>query len=443
MSMTGGEQPGSRDDDPFPAADQGARSHAPRPRSPAEALQPRPAPARPAREPRNVQMHPFLRIINRFLTLIIVAAGIAVGLLYFLKVQFDKPGPLETEKVVVIPSGRGMSAIGEQLESEGVIADRRVFVTTALYFNYLKDNSTLKAGEYEFAAHSSMRDVLDKLVEGKSIRHKVTVAEGLTSQQVVRKLLDHPELTGEIEEIPAEGSLLPDTYLFRRGESRQDILNRMAQAQQVFLAEHWKNRSPDLPIQTPQEALILASIVEKETAVEGERPQIAAVFENRLKKGMRLQSDPTIIYGLVGGQGKLGRPILQSELDKKTVYNTYQIDGLPPTPIANPGRSAILATLNPAETNALYFVADGSGGHAFAASLTEHNENVAKWRRIERQLRAEEEARKEAEGAASTDAADIEGDAEASLADSAGLAAEADDGQPPLPKRNPKLTTAP
>jgi len=443
MSMTGGDQPGSRDDGPFPRADQGARSQAPRPRSPAEALQPRPAPARPSREPRTVQMHPFLRIINRFLTLIIVAAGIGVGLLYFLKVQFDKPGPLETAKVVVIPSGRGMSAIGEQLEQEGVIADRRVFVTTALYFNYLKDNSTLKAGEYEFAAHTSMRDVLDKLVEGKSIRHKVTVAEGLTSQQVVRKLLDHPELTGEIQEIPAEGSLLPDTYLFRRGESRQDILNRMAQAQQVFLAEHWKNRAPDLPIDTPQEALILASIVEKETAVEGERPQIAAVFENRLKKGMRLQSDPTIIYGLVGGEGKLGRPILQSELDKKTVYNTYQIDGLPPTPIANPGRSAILATLNPAETDALYFVADGSGGHAFASSLSEHNDNVADWRRIEKQRRAEEEARKEAEGAASTDSPDIEGDATAGLAASAGLAAEADDGQPPLPKRNPKLTETP
>jgi UPF0755 protein len=285
--------------------------------------------------------------------------------------------------------------------------------------------------------------LLDKLVEGKSIRHKVTVAEGLTSQQVVRKLLDHPELTGEIQEIPAEGSLLPDTYLFRRGESRQDILNRMAQAQQVFLAEHWKNRAPDLPIDTPQEALILASIVEKETAVEGERPQIAAVFENRLKKGMRLQSDPTIIYGLVGGEGKLGRPILQSELDKKTVYNTYQIDGLPPTPIANPGRSAILATLNPAETDALYFVADGSGGHAFASSLSEHNDNVADWRRIEKQRRAEEEARKEAEGAASTDSPDIEGDATAGLAASAGLAAEADDGQPPLPKRNPKLTETP
>ncbi|MFD0987189.1 endolytic transglycosylase MltG [Methyloligella solikamskensis] len=385
-------------------------------------------------------MHPFLRIINRILTLILVAAGIGVGLLYFLKVQFDKPGPLETAKIVVIPQGRGVSAIGEQLESEGVIADRRIFVTTSLYFNYLKDNSTLKAGEYEFAAHTSMRDVLDKLVEGKSIRHKVTVAEGLTSQQVVRKLLDHPELTGEITEIPPEGSLLPDTYLFRRGESRQDILKRMAQAQQVFMAEHWKDRAPDLPIDTPQEALILASIVEKETAVEGERPQIAAVFENRLKKGMRLQSDPTIIYGLVGGEGKLGRPILQSELDKKTVYNTYQIDGLPPTPIANPGRSAILATLNPAETDALYFVADGTGGHAFAASLSEHNDNVADWRRIQRQ-REKEEAERQAEqdGAASTDnPTGLDGDAEAGLAASAG-----GDGQPPVPKRNPKLTPSP
>ncbi|XSG82394.1 MAG: endolytic transglycosylase MltG [Methyloligella sp. ZOD6] len=387
-----------------------------------------------------------MRIINRVLTLILVAAGIGVGLLYFLKVQFDKPGPLETAKVVVIPQGRGVSGIADQLQSEGVISDRRVFVTTSYYFNYIKGDSTLKAGEYEFAAHTSMRDVLDKLVEGKSIRHKVTIAEGLTSQQVVRKLLDHPELTGEITEIPPEGSLLPDTYLFRRGESRQDILNRMAQAQQVFLAEHWKDRAPDLPIQTPQEALILASIVEKETGVEGERPHIAAVFHNRLRKSMRLQSDPTIIYGLVGGQGKLGRPILQSELDKKTVYNTYQIDGLPPTPIANPGRSAILATLNPAATDALYFVADGSGGHAFAASLSDHNDNVAEWRKIQRQKRQEEEARQAAaDGAASTDLPGGEGEPESGLDASAGIAADpaAGDGKPPLPVRNPKLGSTP
>lgn len=375
-------------------------------------------------------MHPVLRFFNRLLTLILLVTAVVLGGLYFLKVQFDKPGPLQADAVTVIPQGKGVSEIADQLESDGIIADRRLFVATVLYFNTLKRKISLKAGEYEFGANASMRDVLDKLVEGKAIQHKVTIAEGLTSRQVVQKLLEDPELTGEIAEVPPEGSLLPDTYLYTRGTSRQAILDQMRQAQQLFLAKAWAARHDGLAIETQQQALILASIVEKETAIDGERPQIAAVFHNRLKKGMRLQSDPTIIYGLVGGQGSLGRPILQSELDKKTEYNTYQIDGLPPTPIANPGREAIIATLQPAETTDLYFVADGTGGHAFSATLKEHNNNVAKWRKVQRQLA--EEAKKKAEAAAAaatTDTPALDEDAARSLLDAGG--------EPPAPVRKP------
>jgi UPF0755 protein len=252
-----------------------------------------------------------------------------------------------------------------------------------------------------------MRQVLDTVVEGKSIEHKVTLAEGLTSYQIVQKLLAHPELKGEITTIPPEGSLLPDTYRFGRNDTRQDIIERMQAAQAKFLAKVWATRDEDIFVTTPEEAMILASIVEKETGRADERPLIASVFENRLKKNMRLQSDPTIIYGLVGGKGALDGPIMQQDLDRQTPYNTYQINGLPPTPIANPGRAAIEAVLRPAKTKDLYFVADGTGGHVFAASLDEHNRNVAKWRVIERELRRQEaEADAAAEAAAAAAAAE-------------------------------------
>src|SRR5262245_39784964 len=235
-----------------------------------------------------------------------------------------------------------------------------------------------------------MRDVLDTLVEGKSIEHKVTLAEGLTSYQVVQRLMAHPELRGEIAEIPPEGRLLPDTYKFGSNDTRQDIIERMRAAQAKFLAKVWPTRDPDIVVTTPEEALIVASIVEKETGRADERPRIASVFENRLKKKMRLQSDPTVIYGLAGGKGALDHPIQQDELDRDTPYNTYKINGLPPTPIANPGRAAIEAVLKPAKTKDLYFVADGNGGHAFAPNLDEHNKNVAKWREVEKAMREQE-----------------------------------------------------
>ncbi len=217
------------------------------------------------------------------------------------------------------------------------------------------------------------------------VQRRVTVAEGRTSWEIVELLKATAELEGEIGAVPSEGVLAPNTYFFQKGETRQDILDRMAQAQQTALDELWEGRAEDLPISTPEEALVLASIVEKETGLADERPEVAAVFINRLRRGMRLQSDPTIIYGITEGKGPLGRGIRRSEIDRKTRWNTYQIDGLPPTPIANPGRDAIAAVLNPPDSDYLYFVADGTGGHAFSKSLAEHNRNVANWRRIEKE----------------------------------------------------------
>ena len=374
------------------------------PRSPTEALEPMRAPELPPDwdEPEPNQ-HPFLRMLDGFMTFIFLMACLGVAVFFWVKIQFDQPGPLATSTVFAVPKGEGVSAIADRLEHDGIIADRRVFMVSILYFMHIKGQASLKAGEYEFRKNASIRDVLDTLVEGKSIEHKVTLAEGLTSYQIVQKLMAHPQLHGEITEIPPEGTLLPDTYKFGRNDSRQDIIERMRAAHAKFLAKVWPTRDPDIVVTTPEEAVILASIVEKETGRADERPRIASVFQNRLKKKMRLQSDPTIIYGLVGGKAMLDHPIQQDELDRETAYNTYKINGLPPTPIANPGRAAIEAVLRPAKTDDLYFVADGSGGHAFAPSLDEHNKNVAAWRKIEREIRAREAA--EAAAKAARDAA--------------------------------------
>jgi UPF0755 protein len=370
------------------------------PRSPSEALVPLRPPEPPEREEIDPDPHPFLRMTDGLVTFIFLLACVAAAAYYWIKVRFDRPGPLTTSTVVVIPRGEGVSAIAERLQRDGVIDDRRLFMTSILYFKYLKGQGALKAGEYEFPKYSTMRRVLDTIVEGKSIEHKVTLAEGLTSYQIVQRLLAHPELKGEIAEVPPEGSLLPDTYRFGRNDSRQDIIERMQVAQQKFLAKVWPTRDPDIVVQTPEEAMILASIVEKETGRADERQQVAAVFQNRLRKRMRLQSDPTIIYGLVGGKGVLDGPIMRDDIDRETAYNTYKISGLPPTPIANPGRASIEAVLRPAKTKDLYFVADGTGGHAFAPTLDEHNRNVAVWRKIEREIRAREAAAKAAQEAA-------------------------------------------
>jgi UPF0755 protein len=389
------------------------------PRSPIEALQPLRPPEAPEREEPEPDPHPFLRMLDGLFTFFFLVACLLVGGFYWVKVQFDKPGPLATSTVIAVPKGEGVSAIAERLERDGVIDDRRIFMTSIIYFMYVKGQGSLKAGEYEFPKYASMRRVLDTLVEGRSIEHKVTLAEGLTTQQIVEKIRANPDLHGEIAEIPAEGTLLPDTYKFGKNDTRKDIIERMVAAQAKFLAKVWERRDEDLVVTTPEEAVILASIVEKETGRADERPHIASVFQNRLRKNMRLQSDPTIIYGLVGGKGMLDHPIQQDELDRDTQYNTYKINGLPPTPIACPGRASIEAVLKPAKTKDLYFVADGKGGHVFAASLEEHNKNVAKWRVVEREIRDKEAEEAAAQAAAQAAAAAVGGKDAASSAKAA------------------------
>ena len=314
-----------------------------------------------------------------------------------LRMKFDLPGPLATSTVAVIPKGEGVIDIAGRLEKEGIVADRRIFVAqyyaARLYGGLAGEKSGIRAGEYEIRKQASMRQVLDTLVEGRSILQKFTAPEGLTSLQIVERLRADNNLTGEIAQIPPEGTLLPDTYRFSRGLSRQELLDRMQAEHQKVMAQIWEKRQQDLPVKTPEQALVLASIIEKETGRADERDRVAAVFVNRLRKNMRLQSDPTIVYGLVGGQGPLGRGITRSDIDGKTPYNTYQIDGLPPGPICNPGRAAIEATLNPAKTNDLYFVAEGTGGgHVFTTNLKDHNAAVQNWRKFEREQRAKQGA---------------------------------------------------
>jgi UPF0755 protein len=372
------------------------------PRSPSELLEPSRAPGPPRRRQRSGprSLGRTARVLNGLLTLLLVGMLAVGGLFYFVRVVFDRPGPLDHSTVIVIPKGWGVNEIAARLESEGIISDRRVFMASVYYFSAAKK---LKAGEYEVRKNASIRQVLDTLVEGKSILYKVSIPEGLTSFQIAEILKSDPNLVGEVTEIPAEGTMLPDTYRYARNTDRQDLLTRMQADHAKFLEAVWGTRAPDLPFQSIEQALILASIVEKETARPDERDRIAGVFVNRLKRGMRLQSDPTIIYGITKGQGTLGRPILKSDIDGETTYNTYKIDGLPPTPICNPGRAAIEAVLNPADTKDLYFVADGTGGHAFAESIRDHQNNVRKWRKIETKLRAEQKLAA-AEAATKTDA---------------------------------------
>ncbi len=310
-----------------------------------------------------------------FLTAAAVAAG---G--YFAYKEATRPGPLSEEAVVMLKPGSSVVAIAELLEREGAVRNADLFHAAA---RARRVQTQMKAGEYAIPAGASVMEIIDLLVEGRSILHYFTAPEGRTTAQILRLLEEHPVLVGDISLMPGEGELLPETYALTRGETRDAMIRRMAQAQKDVLDELWTGRALELPFGTRDEALILASIVEKETGVAEERPRIAAVFVNRLKRGMRLESDPTIIYGLTQGE-PLGRGLRVSELRKETPYNTYVIRGLPPTPIANPGRDAIAAVLNPAETDEIFFVADGTGGHVFASTLRDHNRNVAEWRRIER-----------------------------------------------------------
>jgi UPF0755 protein len=350
--------------------------------SPSEALQPEDAPPPPPEKKRKPSR---LGALSGFLTFLLAAAFLAGLGAIVADRALRSPGPLAADNVVYIQQGSDSDQILETLQSQGVI-DSPFLFTMALFVEGAR--AKLKAGEYLFKQNASLQDVIDTLVSGKAILHSLTIPEGLTSQQIVERLRDSEFLAGDIREIPREGSLLPETYKFQRGDSRDKLLQKMVHDQKALLDEIWRRRASGLPLGSQYELVTLASIVEKETGKADERPRVAAVFINRLRKHMRLQSDPTIVYGLVGGQGALGRPLTRSDIDTASAYNTYVIDGLPPTPIANPGRAALEATANPSRTNDLYFVADGSGGHVFADTLDTHNRNVQRWRQIEQTTKA-------------------------------------------------------
>ncbi|WP_022707382.1 endolytic transglycosylase MltG [Paracoccus zeaxanthinifaciens] len=374
-------------------------------------------------------------IASNFLTLLIVLMVAIAAAIAWAKREFSGPGPSEVAQCVQISPGASLNAVSNQLASLGAISHAYIFRAGADYMGKARD---LKFGSFLVPPGASMEQIVDTVTAGgpstcgtevlvrvgvrensvllrdmnpetgayeemarfnpateerpeeiaqaeakADVRLSLVMAEGVTSWQVVEALRAAEFLTGEVTEIPAEGSLAPDSYQLQKGADRNAILADMARRQEAILAQAWEDRPFGLPYDSPEEALIMASIVEKETGVADERPQVASVFVNRLRQGMRLQTDPTVIYGITNGQGILDRGIRRSELNARTEYNTYQIDGLPPTPIANPGRAAIRAALNPDETEYLFFVADGTGGHAFSRTLEEHNAAVARWREIE------------------------------------------------------------
>jgi UPF0755 protein len=376
-------------------------------------------------------------IASNFLTLLIVLLIAVAAAVAWAKHEFSGPGPSEVAQCVEIAPGASLNAVSQQLAAQGAVSSAYLFRAGADYMDKSRD---LKFGSYLVPPRASMQDIVGVVTAGgpstcgtevilrvgvrentvllrdmnqqtgafeemarynpaneeqpeaitvatesPDARLRITVAEGVTSWQIVEGLKAAGFLSGEIDEVPAEGSLAPDTYEVEKGSSRTALLADMARRQSAILAAEWEARPFGLPYETPEEALIMASIVEKETGVADERPQVASVFVNRLEQGMRLETDPTVIYGITNGQGVLDRGLRRSELNTTTPYNTYRIDGMPPTPIANPGRAAINAALNPAQTDFIFFVADGTGGHAFARTLDEHNRNVARWREIEAQ----------------------------------------------------------
>jgi len=331
------------------------------------------------------------------LTLIIVVLVLGFGVVTWAQRQYQAPGPLTEPLEMQVERGESLVGVTEKLAEAGAISNATLFRIAARYDEL---DAGLRFGDYRIPAGASMRDILELLNRGGNIIRQIVVPEGLTSWQVVEMLRLQPELEGEVAELPAEGSLAPAGYDFQRGDERQAVIERMRAEQAEIVEAAWAARAPDLPLASPEELVTLASIVEKETGVVEERPLVASVFVNRLRRGMRLQTDPAVIYGITNGEGPLGRGLRASELATVTPYNTYAIAGLPPTPIANPGKAAIEAAANPEESDYLYFVADGSGGHAFARTLEEHNLNVAAWRRTEAERVAEERARQAAAEAA-------------------------------------------
>ena len=366
------------------------------PKTATEALRPELGTPPPKRSRRSrSQIVVFMNFVVTSAMFAVLAAGVA---LYLGKREFDGPGPSATTTNFMVRPNTGVAEIADRLERRGLISDSRIFRIGVRAYD---KGGVLKAGEYEIKAHASMRDIMELLESGKSVLASLTIPEGLTVEQAFQRIAEHEALTGDMPaEIPPEGSLIADTQRFTRGATRQQIVDKMLADQKRLVESIWNRRVSGLPIADINEFVTLASIVEKETGVADERSRVAAVFINRLNKGMRLQSDPTILYGLFGGKGRpADRPIFQSDIDKPTPYNTYVINGLPPGPIANPGRESLEAVANPSKTEDLYFVADGTGGHVFAATLEEHNENVARWRAVQKK-QAEEAAKAAAEGGA-------------------------------------------
>jgi UPF0755 protein len=332
---------------------------------------------------------------NTLMSAALTAAALALGAAMLFVMEANRPGPSTDENaIIVVPRGASVTAIGRLLEAEGQIRSALVFRFAT--YAYAR-NRPLQAGEYALPANASPRTIIELMASGQALAHSITIAEGLTSAAVVDALARSELLTGDVPPVPTEGAILPETYSIERGADRATLLRRMVGARNQTVEELWARRAQGLPLQTPEEAVILASIIEKETGIDAERTRVAAVFVNRLRRGMRLESDPTIIYGvcrqhpercvngrLVNERTGEQRGIRQSEIELNTGYNTYRIAGLPPTPIANPGRASLEAAMNPARTNDLFFVADGNGGHVFASTVREHNRNVARWRLAER-----------------------------------------------------------
>jgi UPF0755 protein len=330
----------------------------------------------------------FLKALFALVLVGVILGGAAIGYGWFwLQGEVAKPGPLVQETEFTIERGEGLASVANRLESLGLVEDKRVLRLQARIDDVESD---IKAGSYVVPARASIADILTQFVEGKVIEFRLTIPEGLTTAQILRRVEAADDLVGDMPERSfEEGVLLPDTYAFGAGTTRTQFIERMESAQDALLEQLWDDRQDGLPISTPYEAVILASVVEKETASADERPLVAGLFVGRLKKGMRLESDPTIIYGVSQGEPLYNRQgqrrtLYRSEIDRKTDWNTYQIDGLPKTPICNPGRDAIAAVLNPPETDYVFFVADGKGGHLFAKTYAEHQRNVAAYRRFER-----------------------------------------------------------
>jgi UPF0755 protein len=316
-----------------------------------------------------------VRIIGRLILVLLIVA--VVGAAWYARSAYVNPGPLDVSRAVLVPRG-SPAQVGEVLENAGVIRSALAFRVAAYITSF---RGPLHAGELAFLEHASLREVLGVLRSSRPVQHKLTIPEGLTAQQIARLMARTDTLSGDVP-TPPEGAMLPQTYAFEYGATRESIVERATAAMQRTLAQAWASRAPDLPLTSPMQLLIVASMVERETARPEERPHIAAVFLNRLRKGMRLQSDPTVIYAVSKGLGVLDRPISKADLDAASPYNTYRAEGLPPGPICSPGLASMEAVARPEPTDDLYFVADGTGGHAFAATLDDHLKNVAKWRAL-------------------------------------------------------------